>query len=258
MSHVTRNQPAGTPTWIDLDVPDVERAKEFYGALFGWEYEPGEPAYTLCRLRGRAVAGFRKVPAPEPRDTARPGLWCVYFATDDSDATVKRVADAGGTLTRGPLEIGDQGRLTLATDPSGARFGLWEGRALVGCETVNEPGSLLRNDLTSPDPGPAREFYPAVFDFTLDGNDDLPGVDFTFLRRPDGHEIGGIMGVPETPSAVWETLFEVADADAAAERAVAAGGTASVPSDTIYARMAKITDPFGNAFEVGARLADTP
>ncbi|MCL7379143.1 VOC family protein [Streptomyces sp. 35G-GA-8] len=258
MSHVTRNQPAGTPTWTDLDVPDVGRAKEFYGALFGWEFEPGENVYTLCRLRGRAVAGFRHVPAPDSPAAALPGLWCVYFATDDSEATAKRIADAGGTLTRRPVEIADQGLLSLATDPSGSRFGLWEGRALVGCETVNEPGSLLRNDLTSPDPGPAREFYPAVFDFTLDGNDDLPGADFTFLRRPDGHEIGGIMGDPEAPSAGWQTLFEVADTDVAVERAVAAGGTAETPSDTIYARMAKITDPFGNTFQVGARLVNTP
>ncbi|MFB6978919.1 VOC family protein [Streptomyces scopuliridis] len=258
MSHVTRNQPAGTPTWIDLDVPDVERAKEFYGALFGWEYEAGAAAYTVCRLRGRAVAGFRQVPAPDSTATAPSRLWCVYFATDDCDATVKRIADAGGALTRGPLEIGDQGTLALAADPSGARFGLWQGRALLGCEIVNEPGSLLRNDLTSPDPGPARDFYPAVFDFTLDGNDDLPGVDFSFLRRPDGHEIGGIVGVPEAPSAAWQTLFEVADADAAAERALAAGGTAGVPSDTIYARMVKITDPFGTTFEVGSRLVCTP
>ncbi|MFJ9029962.1 VOC family protein [Streptomyces sp. NPDC102274] len=258
MSHVTRNQPAGTPTWIDLDVPDVERAKEFYGALFGWEYDAGAPVYTVCRLHGRAVAGFRQVPDAGSHTTAHPGLWCVYFATDDCDATVKRIVDAGGTLTRSPQEIGDQGRLALAADPSGARFGLWQGQALVGCETVNEPGSLVRNDLTSPDPGPAREFYPAVFDFTLDGNDDLPGADFTFLRRPDGHEIGGIMGTPEAPADAWQTLFEVADADAAAERAVAAGGTAGVPSDTIYVRMVKITDPFGNVFEVGARPVQTP
>lgn len=256
MSHVTRNQPAGTPTWIDLDVPDIERAKEFYGALFGWEYGVGAAdagGYTRCLLRGRPVAGLRPVPASDPAPSAPSGLWRVYFATDDCDATAKRVTAAGGTLTRGPVESGDRGRTALAVDPTGAGFGLWQGRAHLGCEIVNEPGSLVRNDLTSPDPGPARDFYPAVFDFTLDGNDDLPGVDFSFLRRPDGHEIGGIMGVPEAPSAAWQTVFEVADTDAAVQRAVTAGGTAGVPSDMVYARMAKITDPFGNIFEVGAR-----
>lgn len=38
MSRVTGNQPTGTPTWIDLRVPDLDRALEFYRALFGWTY----------------------------------------------------------------------------------------------------------------------------------------------------------------------------------------------------------------------------
>ena len=60
MSVVTENQPDGTPTWIDLGIPDLERAMAFYGALFGWEFEVGPPEmmrYTQCLLGGRRVAG---------------------------------------------------------------------------------------------------------------------------------------------------------------------------------------------------------
>ncbi|AXG76947.1 VOC family protein [Streptomyces paludis] len=271
MSYVTSNPPTGTPTWTDLDVPDLARAKEFYGALFGWEYAAGSPTagdadgagdgdgdngggsapagpepYTLCLLRGRPVAGLNPVP-----DASGPRLWRVYLATDDCDATAKRVTGAGGTLLQPPADIGDRGRSARVLDPSGAEFALWQGRARLGYEIVFEPGSLVRNDLVTPDPAPARAFYPAVFDYTLDGNDDLPGTDFTFLRRPDGHEIGGILGDPAAPAAAWGTLFAVADADAAAERAVAAGGAAGTPHDTFYARMVTLTDPFGTVFEVG-------
>ncbi|MEW1718884.1 VOC family protein [Streptomyces sp. NPDC093109] len=260
MSYVTSNPPTGTPTWTDLDVPDLKRAKEFYGALFGWEYAAGVPTadagdrsapagpepYTLCLLGGRPVAALNPVPSG-----ASARLWRVHFATDDCDATAKRVTGAGGTLLQAPADIGDRGRSARALDPSGAEFALWQGRARLGYEIVFEPGSLVRNDLVAPDPAPARAFYPAVFDYTLDGNDDLPGADFTFLRRPDGHEIGGILGDPDAPAAAWQTLFAVADADAAAERAVAAGGAAGVPHDTFYARMVTITDPFGTVFEVG-------
>ncbi|MFJ1750374.1 VOC family protein [Streptomyces sp. NPDC088116] len=279
MSYVTSNQPDGTPTWIDLDVPDLGRATEFYGALLGWDFSvesagettgtesaagagAGSGGYAMCLLRGRAVAGLRQTPAAGAPTAGTPGHWLMYFATEDCDATAKRVTGAGGTLLQSPQDVG-VGRRALAKDPVGARFGLWQGRTHPGCEIVNEPGSLVRNDLTTPDPGPARAFYPAVFDFTLDANDDLPDADFTFLRRPDGHEIGGIMGVPaadvptaDVPTAaasVWQTLFEVADTDATVRRAVAAGGTASAPVDTIYTRMAEITDPFGTTFQVGAR-----
>jgi predicted enzyme related to lactoylglutathione lyase len=251
MSEVTTNQPNGTPTWIDLGIPDLERAMEFYGALFGWEFDVGpEEAgrYTMCLLRGRPVAALM----PNPDQAATEFWWNVYFATDDCDGTVKRVADAGGTVLTAPMDVMDAGRMAIVRDPVGAQFGLWQGRNHIGCEIVNEPSSLIRNDLDTPTPGPARDFYAAVFDYTLDRNEVLPHLDFTFLRRPDGHEIGGIVGT-DAPASRWRTMFEVADTDAVVARAVKAGGTADTPQDTPYGRMATVTDPFGAQFSVGAR-----
>jgi uncharacterized protein len=252
MSYVTENQPDGTPTWIDLGVPDLERAMGFYGSLFGWEFEvgPAETGHsTTCLLHGRRVAAIASNSDPD----ATGCWWNVYLATGDCDGTARRITDADGTLLQAPMDVMDQGRMALARDPVGAQFGLWEGRAHVGCQVVNEPGSLVRNDLVTSTPGPARVFYAAVFGFTLDRNDDLPDFDFTFLRRPDGHEVGGVMGLPDAPRSAWTTTFEVADTDAVVARATAAGGTAGVPEDFLYGRMATVTDPFGAEFSVIAR-----
>jgi predicted enzyme related to lactoylglutathione lyase len=252
MSLVTENQPDGTPTWIDLGVPDLERAMGFYGSLFGWEFEVGPPERmrsTDCLLGGRRVAALAE--NPDPAATGR--WWNVYLATADCDATARRVGDAGGSIVVAPTDLPGRGRMAIVRDPVGAQFGLWEGRGRVGCEVVNEPGSLVRNDLVTPDPGPARAFYAAVFGFTLDTNQDLPGFDFTFLRRPDGHEIGGIMGVEGAPSSSWTTTFEVADTDAVVARAAEAGGSPGPAEDFVYGRMATITDPFGAEFTVIAR-----
>ncbi|MFF9781403.1 VOC family protein [Streptomyces nigrescens] len=255
MSEISINQPLGTPTWIDLGVPDLDRAKEFYGALFGWEYEERSAAtgpFTLCLLRGRRVAALRSVSAA---DVEGESWWLPYLATDDCDAAAERIVECGGAVAVPPSDVADLARTAVVTDPVGARFGLWQGRKLPGCELVNEPDTLIRNDLASPDPEPARRFYSTVFDFTLDGNDDLPDFDFTFLRRPDGHEIGGVFGDPTARASRWQTVFEVADTDEVAARAVAAGGTAGTPEDAPYARMAALTDPFGTAFSIGTRPA---
>jgi predicted enzyme related to lactoylglutathione lyase len=252
MSHIDSSQPLGTPTWIDLGIPDLDRAMEFYGAVFGWQFEVGPEEtgrYTMCRLEGRAVAAI--MPNPDP--AATDFWWNVYLATDDCDGTAKRITDAGGALVNAPMDVMEQGRMAIATDPVGAQFGLWQAGTFVGAELVNEPGALLRNDLVTPTAEPARKFYAAVFDFTLDGNPDLPGLDFTFLRRPDGHEIGGIVGDPSATSSRWGTLFEVADTDAVVAKARTAGGTAADPQDFVYGRTAQITDPFGATFEVGSR-----
>jgi predicted enzyme related to lactoylglutathione lyase len=251
MVHVTQPQPYGTPTWWDLRVPDLEKALEFYGAIFGWTFEVGPPEtgrYTMCLLDGKPVAGL----SSNAGQGATECWWTVYFATDDCDATAKRIADAGGTLTTETMEIPGRGRLLLANDSVGTPFALWEAGPFVGAATVNEPNSLLRNDLITAEPERARSFYASVFDFTLDGDPNSPERDFTFLRRPDGHEIGGVLGDSKAAKPRWEHLFLVTDADAAAAAATAAGGAGAQPEDFFYGRVAEITDPFGARFAVGS------
>ena len=43
----TRNTPwpPGTPCWIDYGASEIDAAKDFYGRLFGWEFEGGDPEY---------------------------------------------------------------------------------------------------------------------------------------------------------------------------------------------------------------------
>ena len=67
------------------------------------------------------------------------------------------------------------------------QFGLWQGRNRIGCETVNEPGALVRNDLITANPGPARAFYAAVFDFSLDG-----------IRTPEQPVLAAVRLMPAT------------------------------------------------------------
>lgn len=254
MSLVTTNQPDGTPTWIDLGIPDLQRAMDFYGALLGWEFDVGGPetgGYTMCLLRGRPVAAM--MPNPDPDATAF--WWSVYLAADDCDRTTAKVAEAGGTVVVEPMDVMDKGRMAIVKDTTGAQFGIWQGRAHVGCELVNEPGSLVRNDLVTPDSGAAREFYPAVFGFSLERNEEMPDFDFTFLRRPDGHEVGGIFGSPDAETSAWNTTFEVADTDAVVAAATANGGTATHPEDMLYGRIATIHDPFGVELSVITRPA---
>lgn len=252
MSTVTTTQPEGTPTWLDLGIPDLAVAMTFYGAVFGWEFDVG-PAeagyYTNCLLRGRRVAAM--MPNPDP-DASR-FWWNVYFATDNCEDSARRVVDAGGSVINEPMDVMEQGKMAIVRDPVGAQFGLWQGRAHIGAELVNEPGTLVRNDLVTPDGGRARAFYAAVFDFTLAGNDDLPDFDFTFLRRRDGHEVGGIFADPTASASAWNTTFEVADTDAAIARATESGGTAGEPSDMVYGRIATLHDPFGAEFSIITR-----
>ena len=127
MSIVTENQPDGTPTWIDLGVPDLDRALDFYGALFGWQFDVG-PAeygrYTTAYVDGSRVAAL----APNSDPEATRFWWNVYLATADCDATAATVEQAGGTVVDPPADVMDRGRMAIVRDPAGGQFGLWQGR----------------------------------------------------------------------------------------------------------------------------------
>src|SRR5690606_6073587 len=145
MSELTTVPPPGTPTWIDLGIPDLERAMTLYGALFGWEFDVGPEEtgrYTMCLLRGKPAAAI--MPNPDPEATEF--WWNLYFATEDCDATAAKADKASGTVLSGPMDVMDQGRMAIVRDPTGATFGLWQAGAHIGCQIVNEPNALLRND----------------------------------------------------------------------------------------------------------------
>ena len=147
---VDTNQPLGTPTWIDLAVPDLDAALAFYGAVFGWDFRTGPEEhgrYTNCLLRGRRVAGDL-ADGGAGRRRAGPSTW--PRRTVDATARARALRRAAPCWTSRPTP--DQGRWAVVRDPVGARFGLWQGRDHVGSQVVNEPGALVRNDLVTPTP----------------------------------------------------------------------------------------------------------
>jgi predicted enzyme related to lactoylglutathione lyase len=252
---------AGTPCWIDLATSDPEGARRFYGGLFGWDLEVG-PAeamyYTQARIGGLPVAGLMGEPKPE----AVPVGWTSYFATDDVDGTAKRITDSGGAITMAPMDVMDQGRMAIATDPQDAVFGLWQAGRHIGSALVNEPGTICWNELMTPDLGATRRFYSAVFGYDWEDVDTGPNGPAYATFAVEDRQVGGAMqldprqvgGAP--PS--WMADFAVADTDATVETARQLGGGISVPAtDSSYGRFAILRDPQGGAFAV-IRLLEEP
>jgi predicted enzyme related to lactoylglutathione lyase len=58
--------PPGVPCWIDTSQPDPAAATEFYGSLFGWDFEErawrGPAPYFIGRLRGARRRRRRRPP----------------------------------------------------------------------------------------------------------------------------------------------------------------------------------------------------
>ncbi len=250
--------PEGTPSWLELSVPDPERARTFYGTLFGWTFED-----DLCLLDGLPVAAIRPL-ADGPE-------WTVFFATDDCDHTAERVSAAGGRVVRPPHEAGERGRAAVVTDVLGARFGLWQGKELVGTRLVNGPGTLIFNELPALEQEHALAFYRTVFGYRPPRRGDTGD-----LIRPDGHtvasivfpelleeldgadeegrrhleEMRGSVGLPD--GTAWLTYFAVEDARKSVELLAGSGGRAHPEGaqDLPWGRIAAVKDPFGVPFRL--------
>ena len=86
----------GSPVWIDLDTSDPERARAFYAALFGWEFEEGGPeygGYAQITKDGHQIGGIMPQQGDGPAD-----MWFVYLAVTDANAAAARAATAGGQV----------------------------------------------------------------------------------------------------------------------------------------------------------------
>ena len=137
------NEP-GSLNFNGLATRDVERAKSFYGSVFGWTtltIDGGAQMWTLPGygdylerdnpgLRKQVAeaggpAGFEDVVAsinPIPDDQAdTPAHWSVTFGVDDADATAAKAAELGGKVVVPPMDA-PWVRMTMISDPQGATF----------------------------------------------------------------------------------------------------------------------------------------
>ena len=246
----------GTPCWIDLNTPDVDASKTFYSGLFSWDVEDshdddGTWIYANFTKDGAVVAGLG---AQQPQMAGMPPIWSSYVSTDDVDATVGKVADAGGTVMMPPMDVMTEGRMAIVADPTGAVIAAWQPGRHIGATVVNEPDTWAWNELLTRDLDAATPFYAAVFGWEYDVMDMGGGQDYTVVRGgPEG--IAGMMampdGMPEQVPNHWAVYFLVDDADAAAAKAVELGGQITMPaSDTPVGRIAGLHDPAGGSFQV--------
>lgn len=242
----------GTPNWVDLQTTDQDAAKSFYAALFGWTFDdypmPEGGAYSMAKLGGHDVAAISGQ-SPEMVAAGAPPMWNTYLAVDSADEAAAKVEAAGGKLAMGPFDVMEAGRMAFVMDPSGAAVALWQAKDHVGAALVNEPGTVIWNELVSTDSSAAR-FYEQVVGLTT-SDTEMGGDSYTMFQVQD-RPVGGTTA-PQMPGVPnhWHVYFAVADADAAVAQATEHGGSVLTdPFDSPVGRMATIRDPQGAVFSI--------
>ena len=111
---------AGQIMHIEIPADDTEQGREFWGSLFGWQFEsyPGPSEYHMTRLAKQQGAAITNM-EPGKKGT-RP-----YFDVDDINAGAARVKELGGEAGD-PMPVPSMGWFATCTDPHGNEFGLWQ------------------------------------------------------------------------------------------------------------------------------------
>jgi uncharacterized protein len=247
----------GKVVWADLVTPDLDGAKRFYGALFGWTFRaiPGDRDYTLALLDGEPVAGLlQKTPPPgRPRPA-----WLTFLAVRNVVAIQRAALRHGGKVISGPRDYPQRGRQAILADPDGAVFAVLAAQGGDPPDYLAAPGEWIWTALFVADPAQESAFYRTLFGYQVD---DLASDDSSedkashYVLSSDDYARVGLNVLPADSThrgAHWLNFLRVADAVDTARKAVALGGRVLVEPriDRHGGRLAVLADPSGAVFGV--------
>ncbi len=113
----------GDYSHLEIPADDPERAKRFYGEIFGWSFSDmeGFPDYHLFQTPSGGAGG-----AVGRRNVNTRSQTMQYVEVDSIDAALARVAELGGTVLVPKEEVPGQGFFAVVSDSEGNEIGLWE------------------------------------------------------------------------------------------------------------------------------------
>lgn len=110
--------------WFEIPADNVERAKNFYSALFGWSIEkfPGMTDYWHIDTGGSddtLDGGLTKRRHPQQPITN-------YIAVSSVDESAAKVEKLGGTICKPTTSVPQMGCFAICQDTENNSFALWE------------------------------------------------------------------------------------------------------------------------------------
>ena len=247
----------GTFSWVDLATKDGRAAKQFYGALFRWEFddneipeEAGGGIYTMCKVGDETAAAI----APTTQDG--PSHWNSYVTVASADNAAAKAKDLGANLIMEPFDVMQAGRMAVLADPTGAALCVWEPRDSIGATRVNDPSCLTWNELHTGDPTKALEFYTGLFGWGTQEMDRPEGAPSYTVISVGERSNGGVMDAQEGEPPNWLPYFVVEDRDAAADKATGLGATELFRMEMPNGQIAVLADPEGAPFGIWAGDTD--
>ena len=112
----------GEITHVEIPADDTERAKRFYAAVAGWEFDTmeGVPDYWLFRTSDASGGAIGT------RGASVSSVVRAYITVDSLEDGVEAAKANGGSVVTEPTDVPGQGRFAAVRDPEGNEIDLWQ------------------------------------------------------------------------------------------------------------------------------------
>lgn len=253
----SRDRMPGKIIWHDLLTNDLEGSKEFYGSLFGWEFESigndsgfgNDSVYTLIRHQGNLIGGMIDTVTLNGRDDI--SQWVVAMSVLDVDAAAAKFAVDGGEVITAPTDLQRRGRLAVVRDAEGALLALLQTRD--GDPVDREPvvNEFLWDELWTSNVDKATSFYSNVSGMQADewdvDQDQSSNATYRILKSGETPRVGIMVNPLEGLSPVWVSYLRVRSPADIAARADSLGGRVIVEAQArpLGGEVAFIAGPSG-------------
>lgn len=107
---------------MEIPSKDFEKAKKFYGDVFGWKFNEMEGMdYLLYEAPSGVSGGF-----DHSYDIASKPGFVFYIEVENIDATIKKAEEIGGKCAKAKTQISpEHGYMAYVNDLEGNLIGLW-------------------------------------------------------------------------------------------------------------------------------------
>jgi predicted enzyme related to lactoylglutathione lyase len=106
---------------IEIPSTNLDRSKDFFNKLFGWDFKPFGNGYLLYNNHKGIMAGLRKVDHVVKGDNT-----VFHINVDSIDEILKKSIELGGSIKRAKTIIPAMGWYALFFDPDGNTIGLYQ------------------------------------------------------------------------------------------------------------------------------------
>jgi predicted enzyme related to lactoylglutathione lyase len=257
---VTGQYTPGRWVWGDLVTSDVARAADFYGKVFGWTYETyggkdDRDTYTVVLADGLPIGGM-VFDQRAMKDEVPSARWIGLISVPDVRLATDAVTRGGGKVVLAPVTLGERGETAVFHDPEGVLFGIVHSKNGDPADYLGDMNEWVWVDLISANVEAAAQFYRAVAGYeTAPIPEGGPRQGVRLVSG--GRARAGILEKADANATpVWLPYVRVADAQAATDKARAAGGTVVREPVTLgQVIVAIIADPTGAPVGVAQLLA---